>query len=96
VDNQAAVLTRVGEIALEQVPVPEPGPREVLIEVAAVGISGRVGVMNRSMRGRGYARPARRATVDGSAKPRLLPSSSTSQLYLDRTAPDAFNFIKLI
>lgn len=39
-DNQAAVLQDVGRIELAEVPVPEPGPREVLIEVTAVGICG--------------------------------------------------------
>jgi L-iditol 2-dehydrogenase len=38
--NRAAVLTRPGEIALEERPVPEPGPREVLVEIAAVGVCG--------------------------------------------------------
>jgi L-iditol 2-dehydrogenase len=38
--NRAAVLTRPGEIVLEERPVPEPGPREVLVEVAAVGVCG--------------------------------------------------------
>jgi L-iditol 2-dehydrogenase len=38
--NRAAVLTRPLEIVLEERPVPEPGPREVLIEVSAVGVCG--------------------------------------------------------
>jgi L-iditol 2-dehydrogenase len=38
--NRAAVLTRPGEIVIEERPVPEPGPREVLVEVAAVGVCG--------------------------------------------------------
>ena len=38
--NRAAVLTRPGEIVLEERPLPEPGPREVLVEVTAVGVCG--------------------------------------------------------
>jgi L-iditol 2-dehydrogenase len=38
--NRAAVLTRTREIVLEDRPVPEPGPREVLVEIAAVGVCG--------------------------------------------------------
>jgi L-iditol 2-dehydrogenase len=38
--NRAAVLTRPGEIVLQERPLPEPGPREVLVEVTAVGVCG--------------------------------------------------------
>jgi L-iditol 2-dehydrogenase len=38
--NRAAVLTRPGEIVLEERPLPEPGSREVLVEVTAVGVCG--------------------------------------------------------
>src|SRR3954471_21828236 len=38
--NRAAVLTPAREIVLEDRPVPEPGPREVLVEIAAVGVCG--------------------------------------------------------
>jgi L-iditol 2-dehydrogenase len=38
--NRAAVLTRPGSIVLEERPVPVPGPREVLVEVSAVGVCG--------------------------------------------------------
>ena len=38
--NRAAVLARPGSIVLEQRPVPVPGPREVLVEVSAVGVCG--------------------------------------------------------
>ena len=38
--NRAAVLVRPSEIALEERPVPEPGPREVLVEVNSVGVCG--------------------------------------------------------
>jgi len=38
--NRAAVLTRPSEIVLEERPVPEPGPRDVLVEVSAVGVCG--------------------------------------------------------
>ena len=38
--NRAAVLTRPGEIVVEERPLPEPGPREVLVEVTAVGVCG--------------------------------------------------------
>ncbi|WP_222623302.1 galactitol-1-phosphate 5-dehydrogenase [Streptomyces armeniacus] len=37
---RAAVLHAPGDIRLEQVPVPEPGPREVLVAVAACGVCG--------------------------------------------------------
>jgi L-iditol 2-dehydrogenase len=38
--NRAAVLTGPGRIVVEDRPVPEPGPREVLVEVSAVGVCG--------------------------------------------------------
>ena len=38
--NRAAVLNRPGSIVLEERPVPVPGPREVLVEVSAVGVCG--------------------------------------------------------
>src|SRR5215218_10823137 len=38
--NRAAVLTRPGEIVVEDRPLPEPGPREVLVEVTSVGVCG--------------------------------------------------------
>lgn len=38
--NRAAVLVRPGEIAIEQRPVPAPAAREVLVEVASVGVCG--------------------------------------------------------
>ncbi len=38
--NRAAVLLEAGSIVLEERPVPEPGPREVLVEVSAVGVCG--------------------------------------------------------
>jgi L-iditol 2-dehydrogenase len=38
--NRAAVLVRPGEIAIEQRPVPTPAAREVLVEVASVGVCG--------------------------------------------------------
>jgi L-iditol 2-dehydrogenase len=38
--NRAAVLNRPGSIVLEERPVPAPGPREVLVEVSAVGVCG--------------------------------------------------------
>jgi L-iditol 2-dehydrogenase len=38
--NRAAVLTRPGEIVLEERPTPQPGPREVLVEITAVGVCG--------------------------------------------------------
>lgn len=36
----AAVLVRPGEIRIEERPVPEPGPGQVLVEVLAVGVCG--------------------------------------------------------
>src|SRR6476469_4004604 len=38
--NRAAVLTGPGRIVVEDRPVPEPGPREVLVEISAVGVCG--------------------------------------------------------
>jgi L-iditol 2-dehydrogenase len=38
--NRAAVLMRPREIAMEERPVPQPGPREVLVEVTSVGVCG--------------------------------------------------------
>jgi L-iditol 2-dehydrogenase len=38
--NRAAVLVRPREIAMEQRPIPAPGPRDVLVEVASVGVCG--------------------------------------------------------
>jgi len=37
---RAAVLVEPGRIVVEERPVPEPGPRQVLVEVAAVGLCG--------------------------------------------------------
>lgn len=37
---QAAVLHAPGDIRVEQVPVPEPGPGEALVRVAACGVCG--------------------------------------------------------
>ena len=38
--QRAAVLVEPGSIVLEERPVPEPGPREVLVEISAVGVCG--------------------------------------------------------
>jgi L-iditol 2-dehydrogenase len=38
--NRAAVLVRPREIVIERRPVPTPAPREVLVEVASVGVCG--------------------------------------------------------
>jgi L-iditol 2-dehydrogenase len=38
--HRAAVLVRPGEIAIEQRPIPTPGPREVLVQVTSVGVCG--------------------------------------------------------
>jgi L-iditol 2-dehydrogenase len=38
--NRAAVLHAIGDVRIEDRPVPEPGPREVLVEIAAVGVCG--------------------------------------------------------
>jgi len=37
---RAAVLEKVGEVVMEERPVPEAGPREVLVRVRAVGVCG--------------------------------------------------------
>lgn len=37
--NRAAVLHGVGDVRLEERAVPEPGPGEVLVEIAAVGVA---------------------------------------------------------
>ena len=37
---KVAVLHRPGDVRVEERPVPEPGPREVLVEIAAVGVCG--------------------------------------------------------
>jgi L-iditol 2-dehydrogenase len=39
-ENRAAVLHSAGDLRVEDRPMPEPGPREVLVEVAAVGVCG--------------------------------------------------------
>src|SRR5919108_3385318 len=38
--NRAAVLHAPGDLRIEEREVPEPGPREVLVEIAAVGVCG--------------------------------------------------------
>ncbi len=38
--NKAAVLHGIGDLRIEDRPVPVPGPRQVLVEVASVGICG--------------------------------------------------------
>jgi L-iditol 2-dehydrogenase len=38
--NLAAVLDRPGSVRVEERPVPVPGPREVLVEIASVGVCG--------------------------------------------------------
>jgi L-iditol 2-dehydrogenase len=38
--NRAAVLHGPGDVRVEQRPLPEPGAREVLVEIAAVGVCG--------------------------------------------------------
>ncbi len=38
--NRAAVLHEAGDLRIEDVPVPVPGPREVLVEVRSVGVCG--------------------------------------------------------
>jgi L-iditol 2-dehydrogenase len=38
--NRAAVLHAVGDVRIEERPVPEPGPREVLVEISTVGVCG--------------------------------------------------------
>ena len=39
-DNLAAVLHGVGDLRIEGRPVPEPGPHEVLVRIASVGVCG--------------------------------------------------------
>lgn len=38
--NRAAVMYGTHDVRLEEVPVPEPGPKEILVEVRAVGVCG--------------------------------------------------------
>ena len=38
--NRAAVMHGTHDVRLEDVPVPDPGPREVLVEIRAVGVCG--------------------------------------------------------
>jgi L-iditol 2-dehydrogenase len=38
--NRAAIMYGTHDIRLEEVPVPEPAPREVLVEIEAVGVCG--------------------------------------------------------
>jgi L-iditol 2-dehydrogenase len=38
--NRAAIMYGTHDIRLEDVPVPEPGPKEVLVEIEAVGVCG--------------------------------------------------------
>jgi L-iditol 2-dehydrogenase len=38
--NRAAILYAPGDLRVEERPTPEPGPREVLVEIAAVGVCG--------------------------------------------------------
>ena len=38
--NRVALMTRPGELVLEERPVPEPGPREVQVEITSVGVCG--------------------------------------------------------
>ena len=38
--NRAAVLHAVGDVRIEERPPPDPGPREVLVEISAVGVCG--------------------------------------------------------
>jgi L-iditol 2-dehydrogenase len=40
VSNRAAVLHEPGDIRIEERPTPEPGPREVLVEITSVGVCG--------------------------------------------------------
>ena len=39
-EQSHSLLLRVGEVAVEPAAVPEPGPHQVLVEVAAVGVCG--------------------------------------------------------
>jgi L-iditol 2-dehydrogenase len=38
--NRAAVLHAPGDVRVEERPIPEPGPHDVLVEIAAVGVCG--------------------------------------------------------
>jgi L-iditol 2-dehydrogenase len=38
--NKAAVMHGTHDVRLEDVPVPEPGPKEVMVEIRAVGVCG--------------------------------------------------------
>ncbi len=38
--NRAAVLHAIGDVRIEERPMPEPGPLDVLVEIAAVGVCG--------------------------------------------------------
>jgi hypothetical protein len=38
--NQAAIMYGTHDVRLEERPLPEPGPREVLVEIRAVGVCG--------------------------------------------------------
>jgi L-iditol 2-dehydrogenase len=40
VTNRAAVLHAIGDVRIEDRPMPEPGPLDVLVEIAAVGVCG--------------------------------------------------------
>jgi L-iditol 2-dehydrogenase len=35
--NKAAIMHGTHDVRLEDVPVPEPGPKEVMVEIRAVG-----------------------------------------------------------
>ncbi len=39
-DNRAAIMYGTHDVRVEERPVPEPGPREVLVEIRAVGVCG--------------------------------------------------------
>ncbi len=39
-NNRAAVMHGVHDVRMEERPVPEPGPKEVLVEIKAVGVCG--------------------------------------------------------
>ena len=38
--NRAAIMYGTHDVRLEEVPVPEPGPKEILVEIKAVGVCG--------------------------------------------------------
>ncbi|MBX6765498.1 MAG: alcohol dehydrogenase catalytic domain-containing protein, partial [Rubrobacteraceae bacterium] len=38
--NQAAVMYAPHDVRLEERPMPEPGPKEVLVEIRSVGVCG--------------------------------------------------------